>query len=175
MTSAAANQPSYPTDEFVEWVTSQYANIFPWANAEQLRRVEANQRLMRGRDRIAADFTDFLADFGITPARYVIARLLFLAPDHRLPLVEISKQLRVTTPNITKQVDWLAGHGWVVRVPHATDRRVVYAQLTPEGERQLTTLFPAVLRHTEQAWAALEPAEIEQFIGLLKKLMNAQH
>ena len=174
MSSAATNESTYPSDEFVDWVTSQYARIFPWAHHDELRKVEANQRLMRARDRIAGNFTDFLADFNITPARYVIARLLFLAPEHRLPLVEISKQLRVTTPNITKQVDWLANHGWVVRVPHATDRRVVYAQLTPEGERQLTTLFPAVLRHTDQAWAGLEPAEVEQFIGLLKKLISGQ-
>lgn len=156
-------------DPFVERVTGHYLQVFPWADSGEIKAVKAYLALGRAFRISSIAFSEFLAPFDLTPAHYGIARLLYVADGKRLPMTEISKLMNITTTAVTKQIDWLKRREWVVRVAHPTDRRVTYAQLTPEGEARISVVIPAVLRFSKDLWGDLTEAEQELLIRLLAR------
>jgi MarR family 2-MHQ and catechol resistance regulon transcriptional repressor len=72
--------------------------------------------------------------------------------------------------NVTQLVDLLEREGLVVRVAHPTDRRVSFAQLTPEGEHVCTTVLPVVLQFMEGALDGFTIEEKQQLSRLLARM-----
>ena len=59
------------------------------------------------------------------------------AADGLAPMGSLADQVALTGGGVTRMVDRMAAAGLVERVPCASDRRVVYAGLTPEGRAVL--------------------------------------
>jgi len=64
---------------------------------------------------------------------YVLLLLHRRPPEFRVRSGELQRALGFTSGGITRRVDRLEEAGLVVRVPHATDRRIWMVQLTPTG------------------------------------------
>jgi MarR family 2-MHQ and catechol resistance regulon transcriptional repressor len=112
----------------------------------------------------------FLSPYGLTRPRATILRILDAQPNKRLPLNEISKHMKVTTTNITKLVDRLEQSGFLERVPSETDRRVLFAQLTPKGQALETMTRPRVAQFMDEVWSILTTDEQKQLGDLLAKI-----
>ena len=87
-----------------------------------------------------------------------------------LPLQQIGKKVLISSGNITYSVDKLEQKQLLLRRPSPHDRRVIFAELTPQGHDLLAAIFP---KHTEaihQAVSGLTPEEQVQAAQLLKKL-----
>ncbi|MDE3724320.1 MULTISPECIES: MarR family winged helix-turn-helix transcriptional regulator [Nocardiopsis] len=54
-------------------------------------------------------------------------------PGHRLPMSRLAREVSLSTGGFTKLADRLEREGYLQRENCASDRRVVYAVLTPEG------------------------------------------
>ena len=105
---------------------------------------------------------------GLNPTEFAILEALY----HKgpLPLQQIGEKILISSGNITYSVDKLEQKHLLVRRPATHDRRVIFAELTPEGHDLLAAIFP---QHTEAIRAAvsgLSPEEQAQAIPLLKKL-----
>lgn len=105
---------------------------------------------------------------GLNPTEFGILEALY----HKgpLPLQQIGEKVLISSGNITYAVDKLEQKQLLVRKPSAHDRRVIFAELTPQGQELLAILFP---QHTEVIRAAvssLSPEEQILAIQLLKKL-----
>lgn len=87
-----------------------------------------------------------------------------------LSLGKIAEKILLTTGSITYVIDQLEGRSLVRRVACPTDRRRLYAELTEQGSRLITEIFPAHELAIQNAAAGLTLEEQETAIQLLKKL-----
>jgi len=105
---------------------------------------------------------------GLNPTEFAILEALY----HKgpLPLQQIGEKVLISSGNITYSADKLEQKQLLVRRPSPQDRRVIFAELTPQGHDLLAAIFP---KHTEAihlAVSGLTPEEQVQAALLLKKL-----
>jgi DNA-binding MarR family transcriptional regulator len=81
--------------------------------------------------------SDLVARHGLTLNEYEVLLHLSHAPEEALKRVELAERVLLTASGMTRLLDRLEGSGLVERASCPTDRRVVYAKLTPEGARRL--------------------------------------
>jgi|tagenome__1003787_1003787.scaffolds.fasta_scaffold20852834_2 DNA-binding MarR family transcriptional regulator len=99
--------------------------------------------------------------------------LLGLLRDHG-PMTpsELGERLIVTRATVTGLLDSLERRGYVRRQPHATDRRSLVVELTPEG---ITTLqqVRTIIHAQETAWmGAFSDAELRRYIDVLHRIQD---
>ena len=109
-----------------------------------------------------------IAGYDVSLTQYAVLEALY----HKgpLPLGEISSLLLVTGGNITYVVDQLETRGFVRRERALTDRRVVYAALTNDGEELVERTFPRHAEFIGEMFGALDDAELHELHHLVKKL-----
>jgi MarR family 2-MHQ and catechol resistance regulon transcriptional repressor len=105
---------------------------------------------------------------GLNPTEFAILEALY----HKgpLPLQQIGEKILISSGNITYAVDKLEQKHLLVRKPSAHDRRVIFAELTPQGQELLETLFPQHAEVIRAAVSSLSSEEQIQAIQLLRKL-----
>lgn len=110
----------------------------------------------------------FFQSNGLNPTEFAVMELLF--HKGRQPLQKIGNKILLASGSITYVVDKLEKRGFIHRVSCPNDRRVTFAEITPEGESFMATLFPEHEKQLHEIMNALSPKEKEQAIFLLKKL-----
>lgn len=116
---------------------------------------------------------DLQAAVGLTLAENLVLCQVAMAPGHRLRMVEIADLLKVAKSAVTKTVDRLEERGFLGREREGSDRRSVYAVLTPDGQRLFTTVQPvfndAVERHFGNK---VSDATRRQLLGLPAEVLH---
>jgi DNA-binding MarR family transcriptional regulator len=115
------------------------------------------------------DLDRHAAEFGISDAKLEVLEVLSCCSGRRACLFSLGDRLGVTRPNITKLVDGLERQGLVERIPHPVDRRMVQAQLTPEGAAVAAQALPGRVALMERAWASLDDDELERLVWVLRR------
>jgi MarR family transcriptional regulator, 2-MHQ and catechol-resistance regulon repressor len=126
--------------------------------------------LVRAYHSLVAVLQKFLEDNGITGAQFGVLRCLSDAGDEGLMLSEVSKRLLVTCGNTTGVVDRLEQAGYLRRVRPSGDRRVVLAQLTPEGKALFRRLMPEYLSLVRELLSGLTTEEQELIAGYCQRI-----
>lgn len=85
-------------------------------------------------------------EVGITARWYLVLLLIKGAPDlsERSTVTELAERLHLAQSSVTELVRRVELAGLVAREPSATDARVVYLRLTPEGERRFAQAFESL-------------------------------
>ncbi|MCR8962846.1 MarR family transcriptional regulator [Brevibacillus halotolerans] len=109
-----------------------------------------------------------IREYRLNPTEFGVLELLF--HKGRQPLQQIGDKILISSGNITYVVDKLEKKGYLLRKPCPNDRRVIYAELTQEGEQFLQEIFPKHREKLAEAMSGLSPEEKEITITLLKKL-----
>jgi DNA-binding MarR family transcriptional regulator len=130
------------------------------------RLLEATHRLedRLGRELAASD------DLPLT--WFEVLLRLSRSPDGRLTMGELSDQLTLTTGGVTRLIDRMADAGHVERQPCPTDRRVLYAAVTPAGK---AALAPALRSHTaalREVFAGFSATDLTRLDTLLDRLRD---
>src|SRR5262245_26956661 len=136
--------------------------------------------LSRAYGAIQRRLEESLAASGLTEGEFGVLEALL----HKGPLLlgELQRKILVSSGGVTYLVDRparpglvarrprLARRGLVRREPCPTDRRAMYAVLTPEGESLIRDIFGTHAGAIQQAEAGLTPEEQAEAIELLRKL-----
>jgi DNA-binding MarR family transcriptional regulator len=86
---------------------------------------------------------------------------------------ELGDGLIVTRATVTGLLDSLERRGYVRRVPHATDRRRLVVELTPEGMATLQQVR-TIIHAQESAWmASFSDEELRRYIAFLHRIQDA--
>ena len=83
-----------------------------------------------------------LAPHGLTNGDYEVLVHLSEAEDSQLRMCDLAEGLRLSPSGLTRRLDGLVKMGWVTRAACATDRRVMYAQLTAAGRAKMRSAAP---------------------------------
>jgi MarR family 2-MHQ and catechol resistance regulon transcriptional repressor len=134
----------------------------------EVRALNAYIKLTRATSSLGARLARRLADTGLTPTQLgVLEALLHLGPLGQRGLGE---KLLMSGANITTVVDNLERRGLVRRERREADRRNVTVQLTTEGRRLITRVFPGHAAAIAEAFSVLSAAEQDELGRLTKKL-----
>jgi DNA-binding MarR family transcriptional regulator len=113
-----------------------------------------------------------LAPLGLEPRHAMLLR--HLADDQGPSQQALGEALRIPPSRMVALVDGLEQRGLLKRRPDPNDRRVRTVHLTPDGRRLLGKIMEVSLEHERQLCTGLQPAEREQLITLLNRLVVEQ-
>ena len=95
------------------------------------------------------------------------------SPEQRLRMCDLAAQVSMSPSGLTRAVDRLEAEGLVTRVQCAGDRRVAWAQLTPEGLARIEAAVPVHLEHLQEHFMSpLDDGERAQLTELLRTLRD---
>jgi DNA-binding MarR family transcriptional regulator len=131
--------------------------------------VGAVTSIMRVEQILLARLNAALKPWELTFPRYEALLLLYYSRRGSLPLGKIGDRLQVHRTSVTNLIDRLEAQGLVRRLPHATDRRAVLAEITERGRK---VAREATLRLNEERFgtAPLGDDALERLFGLLQPL-----
>ena len=114
---------------------------------------------------------DSLRGSGLSEGEFGVLEALL----HKGPLLlgELQRKILVSSGGVTYLVDRLVQRGLVRREPCPTDRRAMYAVLTPAGETLIRQIFPIHTEVIERALSGLGPEQQSEAIELLRTLGHA--
>lgn len=103
--------------------------------------------------------TELLTEEHLSLGEYDALVQLALPDDRRLRMSELAERLVISRSGVTRLVDRLESQGLVARSHCAPDGRGAYAVLTQAGLERLRNAVPTHLRHVDEHFLSLLPAE----------------
>jgi DNA-binding MarR family transcriptional regulator len=116
-----------------------------------------------------AIFMEETADYEVTPVQFAILNALLEGPGE--DQVTLSRKVAFDAATFGSVITRLEARGWVRREADAGDRRRKLLWVTQEGAEAARTMKRAVGKAQERILAPLAPAEREQLIALLDRLV----
>jgi DNA-binding MarR family transcriptional regulator len=108
---------------------------------------------------------------GLTLNDYEVLLLLAKEPEGRLRRVDLAERVLLTQSGITRLLDGLESSGFVDRAKCASDARVSYAEITPEGARKLSDAAESHVANVrdlfEEHYSSAELATLAELLGRL--------
>jgi DNA-binding MarR family transcriptional regulator len=117
---------------------------------------------------------DLVAEHGLTINDYEVLLHLSRAPEYALRRVDLAERVVLTASGITRLLEGLERAGYVERGDCPTDRRVVYARLTPAGRDKLREAAGTHLAGIRSLFTErFDEDELESLASLLGRLPGA--
>jgi len=98
--------------------------------------------------------------------------LEYILSHERTEMKELALFLGVTPPSATSLINRLVRAGALSRVHDKNDRRKVLIQITLKGKKMLQSGKEHIEQHMGKMFSVLNNQELDQFIGLLKKIVD---
>ncbi|GIO37872.1 MarR family winged helix-turn-helix transcriptional regulator [Paenibacillus antibioticophila] len=105
---------------------------------------------------------------GFNPTAFAVMEVLYYKGAQ--PIQQIGAKLLLQSGNVTYVIDKLEAAGYLRRTPSPRDRRVIYADLTPQGRELMDQLYPEFSDRIDYALSGLTEEEKLIMIELLKKM-----
>jgi DNA-binding MarR family transcriptional regulator len=140
-----------------------------WPKSEAM---EAAISIMRANRLVRSALDTALQELNIAYSQYEVLGLLSFSRDNRLAMNRLSQLLGLHPASMTNTVERLTARGCVRRVSDPADRRMVYAELTPEGWELLTTATEALVE-INFGMKSLDVDELQTLSGVITELRHA--
>ena len=125
--------------------------------------------LLHAQQALSRESEEALKDYGLSLAKYNILNALAEAGG-RLPFSDLVEQLGCVRSNITGLIDRLQEDQLVRRVDHPEDRRMLFAELTPEGERLVSKAVPCHVEAIAKVFGKLTVEQRDELGALLERI-----
>ena len=113
------------------------------------------------------------AHCGIPHSWFEIMLRISRSPNGQITMSALAAQVALSTGGVTRIFDRMLAGGYAERMPCPTDRRVVYAALTPAGQVKLTEAAEVHQRNLEQLFKGLSASDRRRLDQLLDRLRGA--
>lgn len=114
-------------------------------------------------------FMEETGAFDVTPVQFAILNALIDDPGE--DQVTLARQVAFDAATFGSVIGRLEAKGWVRREPDAMDRRRKLLWVTPEGAEAARAMKRAVAKAQARILAPLEPAERDELVRLLDRLV----
>lgn len=116
-----------------------------------------------------AIFMEETADFEVTPVQYAILNALLQDPGE--DQVTLARKVAFDAATFGSVITRLEARGWVRREPDGADRRRKLLWVTDAGAAAAQVMRRSVAKVQQRILAPLAPAEREQLVTLLDRLV----
>lgn len=120
-----------------------------------------------------AIFAEECKTFGITPVQYGLLTALLYYPGS--DQVSLGAEVGIDRSNVADVLERLTERGLVRREKSASDRRMMLAFLTGEGEALTREMHAAMQAAQERLLAPLPPADRRAFMAMLVRLIDGNN
>ena len=150
-------------------VAPDFSERYPGASP---RATEAAMNIVRTADLLVRRIGELVQPFGLSPSSGLALGILADA-GAPLPPNQIAGRLIISRATVTGLLDSLEKRGYVRRLPHGSDRRMLLIELTEAG-RQVAHDFRLVVHQHQKGWlAALSEQEQSGLIEALHQLQSS--
>ncbi|MCB6184069.1 MarR family transcriptional regulator [Leeia sp. TBRC 13508] len=112
------------------------------------------------------------ASFGLHPGEFdVLATLRRAGSPYQLTPTQLFGAAMISSGGMTNRIDRLEKAGWVMRLPHPTDRRGTLVQLTDTGLTLINQILPVHLATEQSLIAGLSKDKQMALNELLQQLV----
>ena len=132
--------------------------------------MEVEVMLERCHRLLALERDGLWAPLGLTGSRFILLRLLYASPERRLNMGQIAAQMNLEPNNVTQLIASLVQQGLVRKEHDVSDKRVIYANLTPDGEHIFLRALEENAERIRQALNVLDARERQNLGHLLTKV-----
>jgi len=155
-------------NHFSVQITPDFADRYPTASAKA---TECAMNLVFTADVLVKRISELVQPFNLTPASGLVLSIL-ADSESPLPPNQIADRLIISRATVTGLVDSLEQRGYVRRLPHPSDRRMLLVEPTDTG-RQIADAFRPIVHQHQKVWMdVLNEQEQEQLINFLKQLQE---
>jgi DNA-binding MarR family transcriptional regulator len=112
---------------------------------------------------------------GLSEGRFQTLIRLTHRPDGRTTMGELAEMLDVSPRTITGLVDNLERDGLVRRVDDPSDRRSIYAEITPQGRERVKSLWREAVVAQQVMTGGFSESELAQLRHLCLRLIQAMN
>ena len=134
--------------------------------------LQVTARLSRIGPHLARRQDEVFSRFGLSRGEVgALSALRIAGPPYRLSPTRLAKGLMLSSAGVTSRIDRLERRGLVRRLDDPDDRRGVIIELTGEGSQIVDDAVAALAVSDRQLLERLDPAEVEQLEGLLRKVL----
>ena len=135
---------------------------------EQVRALSAYVKLLRAAESLSSRVHRHLTEARLSISQFGVLEALYHVGS--LSQSEIAQKVLKSTGNITMVIDNLEKRGLVVRNKKDDDRRSYIIQLTKEGRKLISSLFPGHAARIMEEMSILSSAEQEALGHLCRRL-----
>jgi DNA-binding MarR family transcriptional regulator len=121
----------------------------------------------------SAIFAEECKDFAITPVQYGVLTALLHNPG--IDQASVAAQVGIDRTNAADVIERLAERRLVEREKSASDRRMMLARLTKEGEALTREMHASMQRAQARLLEPLPPAERQVFLRMIERLVEANN
>lgn len=112
-----------------------------------------------------------LAQHGLTLGDYQVLVYLSESPEHRMRMSDLADLLVLSPSGLTRRLDGLVKSGFVTRAKCASDKRVMWAELTGSGFARLKEVAPLHVESVRRHFIdRLDSDQIESIGGIFETL-----
>jgi MarR family transcriptional regulator, negative regulator of the multidrug operon emrRAB len=153
-------------NQFSIQITPDFEDRYPNASAKA---TECAMNLVFTADLLVKRISALLQPFDLTPASGLVLSIL-ADSESPLPPNQIADRLIISRATVTGLTDSLERRGFVRRLAHPSDRRMLLIEPTDTG-RRVADAFRPVVHQYQKAWMdVLNEREQGQLIDFLKRL-----
>src|SRR6187397_2431868 len=157
------------TDDQIDEVLGSWRSTRPSIDTGPL---EVTGRLSRIGPLLGRRQEAVFSRFGVNRGEVgALSALRVSGPPHRLSPTRLGRGLMLSSAGVTSRIDRLERRGLVRRLPDPDDRRGVIVELTDEGGRLVDEAVAALAISDRQLLERLDPQEVDQLEGLLRKVL----
>ena len=134
--------------------------------------LQVTARLSRIGPLLARRQEEVFGRFGLSRGEVgALSALRISGPPYRLSPTRLAKGLMLSSAGVTSRIDRLERRRLVRRLDDPDDRRGVIIELTDEGREVVDEAVAALATSDRQLLDRLDPQEVEQLEGLLRKVL----
>jgi len=111
---------------------------------------------------------------GIPQAWFEVLLRIFRADGGQVSMGALAQQVALTSGGITRLLDRMIDAGLVQRVPCPTDRRVLFAALTAQGNAKLAEALVVHTADLRDVFDGFTGRDLDALDGLLNRLRDAR-
>ncbi|MFG0331801.1 MAG: MarR family winged helix-turn-helix transcriptional regulator [Maioricimonas sp. JB049] len=130
---------------------------------------EAVVSILLTADRVQNCYGRLFREYGLTSSQYNVLRIL-RGEGGPLPSLEIANRLIQQVPAITGLIDRLEAAGLVCRERCSEDRRVVFVDITSDGQALLSRMDEPLMQLHRAVTEHLSLSELSRLTRLLEKV-----
>jgi DNA-binding MarR family transcriptional regulator len=121
----------------------------------------------------AALETQLQRDAGLTHMGYIVLLTLSEAPDRRMAMSRLARQVSSSLSRLSHVVARLEGQGWVRRERDPDDGRVQIAVLSDEGYQKIVATAPGHVEAVQRlVFDRLTPGQVRQLAKVAEALLD---